>query len=82
MTDELLLNNYLIVLKGTIEVYVHGTIESSNPDVRDLLHGGLDNTLISQADTYDLMTEYGYYQVNNVKTSEINKTYNKIISKN
>jgi len=82
MNDELCLNNYLMILKSTVEVYVHGTIESSNPDVRELLHDGLDNTLISQADTYDLMTEYGFYQVNNVKTSEINKTYNKIISKN
>ena len=29
MTNELLLQNYLLLVKSTIEVYVHGTIESS-----------------------------------------------------
>ena len=30
MNDELLMENYLLVLKSTVEVYVHGTLESLN----------------------------------------------------
>lgn len=80
MTDQTLMNNYLMILKSTVEVYVHGTIESSNNDTRELLQNHLNNTLISQNDTYSLMTEYGFYQVNNVASSVINETYNKVSS--
>ena len=37
MTDKLLMENYLMILKSTVEVYVHGTLESSNDSIRNLL---------------------------------------------
>ena len=46
MEDKLILSNYLILLKGTTEVYVHGTIESSNESVRTLLNELLNDTLL------------------------------------
>ena len=42
------------------------------------LKDGLDETLKHQANTYDLMTEYGWYKTNNVKKSIIEKILNKI----
>ena len=78
MNDKLYLSNYLMILKSTVEVYVHGTIESSNENVRKLLKYGLDETLKHQANTYDLMSEYGWYKTNNVKESAIKKTLDKI----
>ena len=36
--DELIMENYLLILKSTVEVYVHGTLESSNADTRELLN--------------------------------------------
>ena len=80
--DQLLMDNYLMILKSTIEVYVHGTLESSNEDIRKLLKSGLDETLKHQARTYDEMTKYGWYPVNNVEVSEIAKTLNKVQSGN
>lgn len=73
MDDQMLLDNYLLVLKSTVEVYVHGTLESSNEEVRKLLKEGLDNTMSAQANTYDEMTKYGWYKVNNVKEMAIKK---------
>ena len=73
MDDQMLLDNYLLVLKSTVEVYVHGTLESSNEEVRKLLKTGLDNTMSAQANTYDEMTKYGWYKVNNVKEMAIKK---------
>ena len=67
MSDQILMDNYLLVLKSTVEVYVHGTLESSNPEVRDLLKLGLDETIIHQGDTYNLMTDYGWYKIENVE---------------
>lgn len=82
MNDQLLMDNYLLVLKSTVEVYVHGTLESSNPYTRDLLKHGLDETIKRQADTYDTMTKYGWYTINNVETSKIKQTLDTINSKN
>lgn len=78
MNDQLLMDNYLMILKSTVEVYVHGTLESSNQDIRELLKAGLDNTMTNQADAYDEMTNFGWYTISNVKSSEVKKTYNKV----
>ncbi len=78
MDNKLALENYLLILKSTVEVYVHGTLESSNKDVRDVLKEGLDETLKNQYLTYNKMTEYGYYEVSNIKEKDINQVLNKI----
>ena len=80
MSDQVLMDNYLLILKSTVEVYVHGTLESSNSDVRSLLKECLDDTMKMQADIYDKMTEYGWYQVNNVEADTINQTLTKLQS--
>ena len=78
MDDKLLLENYLLLLKSTVEVYVHGTLESSNEDVRSILKGNLNEILTSQANTYDEMTKYGWYTINNIDSNTITETLNKI----
>lgn len=78
MNDQTLMDNYLLILKSTIEVYIHGTLESSNQDIRDLLKHGLDETIIHQANTYDEMTKYGWYNIENVSSNIISDTLNKI----
>ncbi len=78
MDNETLMNNYLFVLKGTTEVYVHGTLESSNPDIRQELKECLNQILSLQANTYDIMSEYGWYPVNNIDTNTILETLNKV----
>lgn len=80
--DKLLMENYLLILKSTVEVFVHGTLESSNKDIRETLKHGLDTIMTSQANTYDEMTKYGWYQVNNVDTNTINQTLSNIKSQN
>ena len=80
--DKLLMENYLLVLKSTVEVFVHGTLESSNEDIRTTLKNGLNNIMTSQAKTYDLMTKYGWNQVNNIDNTMINQTLTKVESSN
>lgn len=81
MNDQLIMENYLLILKSTVEVYVHGTLESSNQDIREILKAGLDNTMSFQADTYDEMTTFGWYEINNIKESQIKQVYNKVKNK-
>ena len=78
MNDQIRMDNYLLILKSTVEVDVHGTLERSNNDVRHLLKECLNEIMTSQANTYDKMTEYGWYNVNNVESSTINQTLTKL----
>lgn len=76
--DNLLMENYLLVLKSDVEVFVHGTLESSNEDIRELLKSSLSDIMTSQANTYDMMTKYGWYQINNIASSNIEQVINKL----
>ena len=78
MNDKLIMDNYLLILKSTVEVYVHGTLESSNKDIRNLLKEGLDETMKHQARTYDEMTKYGWYTIENIQKEEIKQPLKKI----
>ena len=78
MDDKLRMDNYLLVLKSAVEVFVHGTLESSNNDVRELLKSSLNEILSCQANTYDEMTKYGWYTINNVPNTTVVQTLNKV----
>ncbi len=78
MNNQLIMENYLLVLKSTVEVYIHGTLESSNKDVRKILKNGLDETLSSQEKTYNEMTNYGWYKITNINKSDIKQILNKV----
>lgn len=81
MDNQIIMENYLLVLKSTVEVYVHGTLESSNKDVKNILKESLDEIMNAQARTYNEMTKYGWYKINNIQASEISKTIKKLTQK-
>ena len=82
MNDQLIMDNYLLVLKSTVEVYVHGTLESSNLNIKNILCESLNETLDHQGRTYNEMTKYGWYTVNNLQKNVIKDTLNNIKNKN
>ena len=43
--DQILLENMLLLLKSTTEVYVHGTLEASNKTIHSAIKNGLDEIL-------------------------------------
>lgn len=81
MFDQLIMDNYLLVLKSTVEVYVHGTLESSNTLIKSLLKNCLEDILNAQEKTYNEMTKYGWYTTNNVEVTTIKQTLNKLQNK-
>ncbi|MBQ1495966.1 MAG: spore coat protein [Bacilli bacterium] len=81
MSDRLIMENYLLNLKSTVEVFVHGTLESSNDDVRCDLKKGLDEIMNNQKETYSLMTKCGFYDVSNVSNKEVEKVLNNVTKK-
>ena len=81
MSDQVIMDNYLLVLKSCVEVYVHGTLESSNEVVKSLLNDILNKILDCQKNTYNIMTKYGWYQVNNVDKNVVKETLKKLKNK-
>lgn len=81
MKDKLVMENLLLLLKGTCEVYVHGTQESSNKEIHEALKEGLDELLKMQFEVYNEMTKYGWYKIENIKTQEVKKTLQKLQNK-
>ncbi len=82
MNDKLYMENYLLLLKSTMEVYVHGTLESSNNNIRNILKYGLDETVKHQSKCYDKMTENGWYTITNVDSKTIKQTFKKLKNSN
>ena len=82
MNDKLIMEDYLLILKSTVEVYVHGTLESSNTNVRKVLKNGLDSIMDSQNQTYHLISKNGWYKVNNVNNDIILNTLDNIVNGN
>ena len=78
MNDKLIMDNYLLILKSTVEVYVHGTLEASNNDVKELLKENLNNILTCQKETFSRITSFGWYPTENVEVNQINKVLNKV----
>ena len=72
------LGNYLSLLKSEVEVYIHGTIEASNKNVKDLLKTSLIEILLCQENTYNIMCSLNYYTINNTTPSNIKKVYDKL----
>jgi spore coat protein CotF len=80
MNDKLYLESYLLLLKSTVEVYVHGTLESSNKKVHNELKSSLNDTLDMQNNTYNKMTNLGWYKIENTDTNIIEKVISKLNS--
>ncbi len=78
MSDKLAINNYLLILKSNVEVYIHGTLESSNDSVRKVMKKALDNTLDRQKNTFELMCSNDWYKVECVSKNEISKSLEKL----
>ena len=78
MNDRLLMDNILLLLKSTVEVYVHGSLESTNKPVHIVLKSNLDEIIKMQDDTYKKMTENGWYVIQNVQVKDIDKTLKKL----
>lgn len=71
--DNIVMENYLLDLKSNVEVFVHGTLESTFSDNQELLKDCLDKTIECQRKTYVLMTKQNMYNVEEIKSDVIKK---------
>lgn len=61
MDDRQLMENMLILEKGACDLLMHGTLESSSPDVHHAFSCSLNTSLQMQEQIYEKMQEKGWY---------------------
>ena len=76
--EKFLYENILSLQKSLCTLYLNGAIESSNDDVRKVMETGLALSLDLQDEIYQIMKDDGFYNVENLKESEIKKVCNKL----
>ena len=61
MNDKDLLEDILLTVKGGSDLYLHGTIESSTPNVHSTFDKALNDSLKMQNEIYSKMAAKGWY---------------------
>ncbi len=77
MDNKTMLEGILWDLKVMGELTLHGTIESSTPEVNKVFQNSLIDILNLQNDLYTLMSEENMYETSTVSETKIAKTKNK-----
>ena len=62
MNDRDLMENLLLLEKGVCDLYLHGAIECSRPDVHRAFTSSLSTALELQEQLYSHMEQKGWYQ--------------------
>lgn len=71
MDDKTIMENLLLTTKGVCDLYMHGAIESSTPQVHQAFSGAFDEALCMQDSLYKEMTGKGWYKTENAEQQKI-----------
>lgn len=82
MNDKDLMQGLLLTTKGVADLYLHGTIESSTAHVHSSFDNALCETLKMQNQIYDMMSQQGWYQLEQAQMNEIQKVKQKYAKQN
>lgn len=79
MNDQNLMEDILVTLKGVSDLYLHGTIESSTPQVHAAFKNSLSEVLAMQNAVYNKMSAKGWYQTEMVPMTKVEQTKRKAL---
>lgn len=73
MNDRDIMQDMLVMAKSACELCLHGTIESTTPEVRCAFDTTLEDSIKMQNDIYSKMTQKGWYQTQQVEQQKIDQ---------
>ena len=76
MDDRAIMENLLLTTKGACDLYLHGTIESSSPNVHQVFDRALDESISLQDNIYKRMSAKGWYTTDEADKLKIQKLKN------
>ena len=77
MQDKEIMENILLNLKGECDLLMHGTVESSTPEVHSAFKSALDETLTMQSEVYAKMAAEGWYPQTTAEQKQIDSVKQK-----
>lgn len=80
MDDRALMEELLLVTKGVCDLYMHGAIESSTPNIHNTFSDSLTDSLTMQSEIYHAMEQRGWYKTEPADTTKIKQTYDKFVN--
>ena len=73
MSDREVMENILLTTKGVCDLYMHGSIESATPKVRQAFTNALNDSLSMQSCVYERMANNGWYSHEQADTQKISQ---------
>ena len=80
MDDRNIMENLLLTGKGACDLFMHGTIESSTPNVHQTFSNALNDTLSMQGRIYKQMEQKGWYTAQQAPQQQMDQVKQKFIS--
>lgn len=71
MNDHDIMEGILMTTKGVCDLYMHGTIESTTPKVKQAFNTALDDSLCMQGRIYKEMSDRGWYTTEQAQPQKI-----------
>jgi len=82
MDDRTIMENLLSGIKGACGLMMHGTVESSTPNVTSTFKTNLNDALEMQNQVYSKMSEKGWYSSQQVEQQKIDQVKQKFATVN
>ncbi|MBO5869884.1 MAG: spore coat protein [Clostridia bacterium] len=82
MQDQVIMDNVLTSVKNACDIFMHGTIESSTPNVNSVFKQALNDCLCMQNEIYSKMAQKGWYPSTSAPQQQIQQTKQKYSSAN
>ena len=77
MNDKEIMEGILLTTKGVCDLYLHGSIESSTPNVHDAFNTALNDSICMQKELYSTMQSRGWYPTQQAQAQSIQQVRQK-----
>lgn len=82
MEDKIIMDTILSNVKGCCDLMLHGSIESSTPNVHSVFKTALNDSLDMQNQIYSKMSQMGWYPQQKAQQQQIDAAKQKYSPKN
>ena len=77
MQDQVIMDNILTGVKNACDIFMHGAIESSTPNVNSAFKQALNETLCIQNEIYSKMAQKGWYPTTQAEQQKVQQAKQK-----
>ena len=77
MNDKEIMEGILLTTKGVCDLYLHGSIESATPQVKQAFTTALNDALSMQSCIYQEMSNRGWYSKQQAQEQSIRQVHQK-----